>query len=50
MQDLAQYTRVNPTKRIIKYNNFIKRVLTTPKVNIVIEILISMNGFPLIFT
>ncbi|CAH1733066.1 unnamed protein product [Aphis gossypii] len=31
MQDLAQYTRVNPTKRIIKYNNFIKRVLTTPK-------------------
>ncbi|KAF0765863.1 piwi-like protein Siwi, partial [Aphis craccivora] len=31
MQDLAQYTRVDPTGRIVKYNNFIKRVHTTPK-------------------
>lgn len=31
MKDLAQYTRVDPTGRIVKYNNFIKRVHTTPK-------------------
>jgi len=49
MQDLAQYTRVDPTGRIIKYNNFIKRVHTTPKVNIIMEIFMSINRFPLIF-
>ncbi|CAH1725632.1 unnamed protein product [Aphis gossypii] len=31
MQDIAQHTRVDPNGRIVKYNNFIKRVLTTPK-------------------
>ncbi|CAI6362543.1 unnamed protein product [Macrosiphum euphorbiae] len=31
MNDLAVYTRVGPTERISKYNNFINRVLTTPK-------------------
>ncbi|XP_027854008.2 piwi-like protein Siwi [Aphis gossypii] len=31
MRDLAQYTRVDPTGRIVKYNNFIKRVHTTPE-------------------
>ncbi|KAE9523124.1 hypothetical protein AGLY_016478 [Aphis glycines] len=34
MQDIAQHTRVDPNGRIVKYNNFIKRVLTTPEVNI----------------
>ncbi|KAF0707393.1 piwi-like protein Siwi, partial [Aphis craccivora] len=31
MQDLSQYTRVDPTGRIAKYNNFIKRIHNTPK-------------------
>ncbi|XP_050063196.1 piwi-like protein Siwi [Aphis gossypii] len=31
MQDIAQHTRVDPNGRIVMYNNFIKRVLTTPK-------------------
>ncbi|KAE9532669.1 hypothetical protein AGLY_009750 [Aphis glycines] len=31
MQYIAQHTRVDPNGRIVKYNNFIKRVLTTPK-------------------
>uniref|UniRef100_A0A2S2NF98 Protein piwi n=1 Tax=Schizaphis graminum TaxID=13262 RepID=A0A2S2NF98_SCHGA len=31
MRDIAQFTRTDPTNRIIKYNSFIRRVLTTPK-------------------
>ncbi|XP_026813338.1 piwi-like protein Siwi isoform X2 [Rhopalosiphum maidis] len=30
MQDIAQFTRTDPTERISKYNTFIRRVLTTP--------------------
>jgi len=41
MADLAVYTRLDPKQRIERYNNFINRILTTPKVNIVIEILMS---------
>jgi len=41
MADLAVYTRVGPSERIGKYDSFIKRILTTPKVNIFIEILMS---------
>ncbi|XP_022160802.1 piwi-like protein Siwi isoform X2 [Myzus persicae] len=31
MKDLAVYTRVGPSKKISQYNNFINRILTTPK-------------------
>jgi len=49
MQDIAQFTRTDPTERISKYNTFIRRILTTPKVNIFIKILMSKKEFPLIF-
>jgi hypothetical protein len=33
MRELAEFTRVNPRERIIRYNKFMNRLLSTPKVN-----------------
>lgn len=34
MRELAVYTQVDPAERINRYTNFMKRLQSTPKVNI----------------
>lgn len=34
MKQIADNTMVNPHERIVRYNNFMSRLLSTPKVNI----------------
>jgi len=38
MKDIADHTKLNPTARVSKYNDFIERVLNTSEVNMLIEI------------
>lgn len=45
MRELAEFTRVNPKERIIRYNKFMNRLLTTPKVNKYLLIHINTNLF-----
>lgn len=43
MRELANYTVVNPEERVKRYNNFMRRILSTPKVNIYLIIFKNSN-------